>query len=253
MASVSAIESFLDDTLSVERYDDASYNGLQVQGRITEIRRLVTGVTASAALIEKAAEAQAQAVLVHHGLFWKGQPPMLRGGMAQRAAVLFENQMSLLAYHLPIDAHPKMGNNAQMATLLGLEKPTPWGDYHGNAIGQLGRFAAPLAYDTVLKKIENMVGKKILHLGGGPRQIQTVALVSGGGSSLALQAARDGADLFLTGEPTEYCMHIAAEERMHIVAAGHHNTEIFGVRAVGDLLAAELDLEVTFIDVPNPV
>jgi dinuclear metal center YbgI/SA1388 family protein len=252
MANLYEIESFLDRELRALDFDDASFNGLQVAAGPVEVERVATGVTASAALIAAAIEQDAQLILTHHGLFWRGQSPAIRGGMAKRVAPLITNGVSLAAYHLPIDAHPELGNNAVMARKLGLSNPQPWGRYHGASIGQAGDIT-PAPVEQVIARIEEMVEKPSLHLGGGPNEVRRVAIVSGGGASLALQAARQGFDLFLTGEPTEQCMHIAEEESIHIVAAGHHNTETFGVQAVGDMLAEHLGVDVRHIDIPNPV
>ena len=252
MVNIYELEAHLDSVLSSSIYDDKSYNGLQVEGGRKNVKKLATGVTASLALIEKAANEGVDTILVHHGLFWKGQPPVLRGGLGARVRSLMDNDLSLLAYHLPIDAHPKLGNNGIIAKGLGLKDVTPWGDYNGSAIGVRGQLSS-CPIETLIQKVEKLVGRDVLHFKGGPKNIKTVSIVSGGASSLALSAARSSIDVFITGEPSEPCMHTAAEEKIHILAAGHHHTETFGVQAVGDHIGKEFGFDVQHINIPNPV
>ncbi len=252
LPTIADLAKHLDDILNASHFDDRSCNGIQVESGRMEVRRLATGVTASLALIEKAAEAEADTILAHHGLFWKGQDPVLIGGLGARVRRLFEEKMNLLAYHLPIDAHPVLGNNAVLADKLNLTEKKPWGDYNGSMIGISGRLS-PRPVETFLKSVESVVGGEVLHFTGGPDVVESVAVVSGGASGLGVSAARSGFHVFITGEPSEPCMHIAAEERIHIFAAGHHNTETFGVQAVGNHLAKEFGLEVFHINIPNPV
>ncbi|MCD6500189.1 MAG: Nif3-like dinuclear metal center hexameric protein [Deltaproteobacteria bacterium] len=247
-----AIAQYCQELLKPEEFDDASYNGLQVEGR-DDVHRVAWTVTASAACLNKAATLQADLVCAHHGIFWKGQSPLVRGGMRKRLQVLLEHNMNLLAYHLPLDAHQTLGNNAVMAQRLGLVDRTAWGRYHGRTIGAAGRFPQPRPVKEVEQLIEHLVGRSVLHLEGGPTAIERVALVSGSAASMALEAARDGFDLFLTGEPSEAATHVAAEEGIHIIAAGHHATEVFGVRALAEHLGAHFDLEILSCDIPGPV
>lgn len=252
MPTIEVLKKYLDDVLCTADFEDQSYNGIQVESGDKEVRRLATGVTASLALIERASQAGADTILVHHGLFWKGQDPMLIGGLGARVRHIIDGKMNLLAYHLPIDAHPELGNNAVLAKKLNLMETKPWGDYKGSKIGVCGQLS-PCPVETFLKKVESVAGGRVLHFTGGPDVVESAAIVSGGASSLGVSAARSGFHVFITGEPSEPCMHIAAEEQIHIFAAGHHNTETFGVRAVGDRISKEFDLEVVHINIPNPV
>lgn len=252
MISPLELENYLDSLLDVHSYKDASYNGIQVQGIRQEIRRLATGVTASSALLAAAGKADVDAVLTHHGLFWQGQDPRIRGGFASRIRHLVKNDMTLLAYHLPIDGHHELGNNSVLAKELSLEDTCPWGDYHGATIGVLGS-CPKVEIGDLVRQLSDTVGREVLHLPGGPEKVERVAIVSGGAAGMALAAARDGAEVFITGEPSEPSMHVAAEEGIHILAAGHHHTETFGVQAVGDHLSKELGIDVLHIDLPNPV
>lgn len=252
MATLRELEEVCDALLEAGAFADASYNGIQVDTD-RPVGTLATGVTASAAFIREAAAAGADAALVHHGLFWAGQPPVLRGGMLKRIRHLLQNDMGLLAYHLPLDAHAEVGNNACLGRALGLDRLAPWGESGGRAIGVRGELPRELPLCEMVTRIEQTVGREVLAFEGGPHPVRHVAVVSGGAAGMALQAAREGLDLFVTGEPSEPSMHIAAEEGIHFVAAGHHATETLGVRALGDALARELDLEVVHLDLDNPV
>lgn len=252
MTTLLQLEACCNELLESHRFTDASYNGIQVD-TATPITRLATGVTASEALLRAAADAGAQAVLAHHGMFWVGQSPVLRGHLHRRVSALMQAGVGLLAYHLPLDAHPTLGNNAQLAAQLGLTDCVPWGDYKGAAIGIGGALDPPQDVAALVQRIEQLVGRAALHLPGGPDQVARVAVVSGGGAMMAMDAARHGYHLLLTGEPTESTMHFAAEEGVHVVAAGHHATERPGVRALGDHLAQQWGLQVVHLDIPNPV
>jgi len=252
LITLNDLEEACDTLLDARGFADTSYNGVQVDAR-GEVTLLATGVTASVAFIEAAVRARADALLVHHGIFWAGQSPVLRGGMLARVRPLLEHGVGLLAYHLPLDAHPTLGNNARLARALGLERVGPWGEVKGRAIGARGEFTPPLPLDEVVARVQEAVGREALVFPGGDRPVRRVAVVSGGAAGMALQAAREGFDLFLTGEAAEPSLHIAREEGIHFVAAGHHATETLGVRALGDALGEALGLEVVHIDLPNPV
>lgn len=251
MVFLREIESFCDELLHAKSFDDSAVNGIQVDTH-RPVKSLVMGVTASAALVEQAVEAGADVVLAHHGLFWAGQSPALRSGLLKRVSPLLKHDIGLLAYHLPLDASIDVGNNAMLGRGLGLTELNPWGRYRGTAIGVSG-LLPPTPFDQVLQRIVELAGRPVLHLPGGPEIIRKVAVVSGGAASMALEAGRDGFDLFLTGEPSETSMHIAAEEKIHIVAAGHHATETLGVQELGRLLAQKFGIAARFMDLPNPV
>ena len=246
-----ALSQYLATFLKVDDYPDYCPNGLQVEGR-PEINRLVTGVSASVELFERAVAEQADAVIVHHGVIWKAARPVYRGGYRERIRLLLQNDMSLFAYHLPLDAHPQVGNNAQLSLLLELKNVKPFGDYEGKTIGMRGSLEE-LPVEEFMTRVENVVGRKPLVFPYGPRIIRTVGIISGGAQRDIEQAVTCGLDVFVTGEVSEPTLHYAKEEKIHFVSAGHYATEKFGVKALGKHLAERFDLEATFIDLPNPV
>lgn len=242
---------YLDDYLDSGGADFGP-NGLQVEGR-TEIRKLVTGVSACRELFERAAAAGADAVLVHHGIFWNGASPLLVGSHFQRVAALIGAGMSLFAYHLPLDRHPELGNNALAARSLGLDDLEPFGEYQGQPIGCRGRFPVPLSIDEVVARCEGLFGQPALAFREGPAQVGTLGIISGGAQREFHQAIAAGLDAYLTGEASEWVMNVARESRVHYLACGHYATERLGVRALGEHLAGHFGIAVEFVDVPNPV
>ncbi|WP_294945483.1 Nif3-like dinuclear metal center hexameric protein [Sulfurivirga sp.] len=239
---------YCDQLLNAPAFKDYAPNGLQVEGR-REIRRIVTGVTACQALLEEAVRREADAVLVHHGYFWKGEPAPLTGMKGRRVRTLMAHDLNLIAYHLPLDAHPELGNNAQLGKLWGLEDITPEAD----SLLRLGRLSEPRPVEDFIRRVAETLGRAPLHLPGGPEQVQTVAWCSGAAQKMLPQAAAWGADLYVSGEVSEQTAHEARELDVHYLAAGHHATERVGVRALGEHLAERFDLEVSFVDIDNPV
>ncbi len=251
--SLQEIIAALDELLEPQRFEDYAPNGLQVPGP-AEITTVVTGVSASAELFERAAECGADLVLVHHGLFWKGAPLALSDAAARRLRLLFDHGMALAAYHLPLDGHPAVGNNALLAAALGCERHEPFAAHAGATIGVAGHFAGDgIAPDALLARVGEACGREPLAFTAGPERIRTIGIVSGAGSGYLGDAIAAGHDAFLTGEPIERVMVQAQEERIHFVAAGHYATETLGVRRLGDLLAERFGLEHAFVDVPNPI
>ncbi|MEC5342125.1 type 2 GTP cyclohydrolase I [Brenneria populi] len=243
----SELEKLINQKLNVESFQDYAPNGLQVEGR-RDVRRIVTGVTASQALLDAAVEHQADAVLVHHGYFWKNEAPIVVGMKRNRLKTLLINDINLYGYHLPLDAHPQLGNNAQLAALLeidvlGMIEPlVPYGE-----------LSQTLSGDALRQRLENRLGRAVLHCGdNAPRQIRRIAWCTGGGQGFIELAARFGVDAFITGEVSEQTIHIAREMGLHFFAAGHHATERGGIHALGEWLAQEHGFDVTFIDIPNP-
>lgn len=239
-----------DRLLQPELFQDYCPNGLQVEGR-PQVRRLVSGVTASLALLEAALEDGADAILVHHGYFWKNEPSRVVGIKRRRLRLLLENEISLLAYHLPLDAHSQLGNNAQLAAQLGIAI-TGGLQAVAHPIGNVGELAEPLSLQAFADRVEQRLGRTPLVVSGGMQPIRTIAWCSGGAQSYIEQAAECGVDAFLTGEVSEQTVHLARELGLHFIAAGHHATERYGAPAVGWHLAAELDIEHRFIDIDNP-
>ncbi|MEM7048053.1 MAG: Nif3-like dinuclear metal center hexameric protein [Acidobacteriota bacterium] len=238
--------------LEADQGRDYGPNGLQVQGA-REIRKVVTGVSASRELFERAADAGAQAVLVHHGLFWDGMPSQLTGVMHGRVAALMRADLNLIAYHLPLDRHGEVGNNVLAAQALGLAELEPFAVNLGFPIGYRGRFTAPLPFSELLARCAQLFGQQPLAQGSGPEQISTVGIVSGGAQKDIYQAIAAGLDVFITGEISEWVMNLAREAGIHYLSVGHHASEVLGIKALGEWVAERFGIEVEYIDVPNPV
>jgi dinuclear metal center YbgI/SA1388 family protein len=252
MAQITDILSMLDTLLRPGDYDDLGPNGLQVPG-VAEVTRVVTGVSARRELHERAVELGAELVLVHHGLFWKFHPTGLTPLLAERLRPLFKHDINLVGYHLPLDAHPEVGNNALLAKALGCEDRQPFGDYKGRAIGCRGRFPEPLSAQDLGARVRAATGREPLLLGNLDQDIRTIGIVSGSAADTLHEAAALGLDAFLTGEPREHITADAEELAMTFVAAGHYATETFGVRALGELLSDRFGVEHVFVELSNPV
>jgi dinuclear metal center YbgI/SA1388 family protein len=253
MAQITDIIRTLDELLSPGDFRDLGPNGLQVPGT-QEVTKVVTAVTARRELSERAVELGAQLVLVHHGLFWDFHPTGLTPLLAERLRPLFKHDINLAAYHLPLDAHPELGNNALLARALGCVDRQPFGVYKGTAIGVRGRFDGEgLTPAELHERVRVATDREPLLLGDGPERIRTIGIISGSAADSLGEAVAAGLDAFLTGEPREHITAEAAEHRVHFVAAGHYATETFGVKALGDLLADRFGVEHCFVDLPNPV
>ena len=248
MAQRSAIESAMNSLLEVGRFHDYGPNGLQVEGR-AEVRRLVCGVTASRALIEAALADGADAILVHHGLFWRGHDGRATGWLKARLAPLLAADVSLFAYHLPLDAHPELGNNAQLGRLLGLEAEARFGEQE---LGFVGTSPQPLALAALAQRVEAALGRVPLVLPGDGRALSRIAWCTGGAQGYFESAIAAGADVYLTGEVSEPQAHLARETGVAFVACGHHASERYGVQALARHVAAQFGLEQRFIDIDNP-
>lgn len=244
----------LDRLLEASAFRDYGPNGLQVPGR-TDVQTIVTGVSAHAALFERAAAEGADLVLVHHGLFWKGGPLEITRAQYRRLRILFEHDMALAAYHLPLDGHPEHGNNALIAEGLGAGEREPFAFHDGRAIGVRARFAGDgLALGELVGRVRELVGgREPVVIPAGPERVRTLGIVSGGGTDYLGDAIALGLDAFLTGEPLERAFGAAQDDDITFIAAGHHATETFGVRRLGELLAAEFGVRHVFVDVPNPI
>jgi dinuclear metal center YbgI/SA1388 family protein len=244
--------AFLDDLLDSQGRPDYGPNGLQVPGA-EEVELVVTGVSAHRELFEQAAAAGAQLVLCHHGMFWGEEAGPITEQLKARLKLLFDNDISLAAYHLPLDAHPEVGNNALICEGLGLERQAPFGEAKGAPIGWVGTAADPLSIDELVERSAALFGSPPLVFDSGPAEIRRVGIVSGGGSSILDEAIALGLDAFVTGEPTEHVMADAREGGIHFLAGGHYASETFGIRRLGDLLAERFDVEHRFVEVPNPI
>ncbi|MCG8314420.1 MAG: Nif3-like dinuclear metal center hexameric protein [Pseudomonadales bacterium] len=246
------IETALKGLLQPEFFKDYAPNGLQVQGK-EEIQRIVSGVTACQALLDQAVKQQADAILVHHGYFWKGESPVLAGMKYQRIKTLMDNDINLFAYHLPLDAHPELGNNAQLAKVLGIEVTGPLEIDNPRSIGNEGVLTESQSGEVFAKRISSTLGRQVLHVAGSDRPVKRVAWCTGGAQGYIEKAISLGVDAYITGEASEQTTHLAREHGIHFYAAGHHATERFGANAVGSWLAENFDIEHSFIDIDNPV
>ncbi|MDD5392495.1 MAG: Nif3-like dinuclear metal center hexameric protein [Thiothrix sp.] len=246
------LESYLNKLLNVAKFRDYGPNGLQVEGR-AEVRRIVTGVTASQALLDAAVELDADAVLVHHGYFWKNESPVIRGMKKQRLAALLKHDINLFGYHLPLDAHPELGNNAQLGKLLGILNEGVMDERELQGVGNIGSLPAPLSLETFGQQVEAVLGRKPLLVAGGEHPIRRIAWCTGGAQSYIQQAFELGADAYLSGEVSEHTVHSARENGIHYISAGHHATERYGIKALGEHLAGQFGLDTIFLDLDNPV
>jgi dinuclear metal center YbgI/SA1388 family protein len=240
---------YCDRLLEVERFDDYCPNGLQVEAGV-RVLRLVTGVTASQALVDAAVAAGADALLVHHGYFWRGEPPAIRGMKARRIGALMRHGVSLLAYHLPLDAHPELGNNAQLARVLGIVPAEAAAD--GQGMLWRGTLESALSLDDLAARVRSALGRAPLAVAGGDRPVRRLAWCTGAAQGYIDQAAGLGVDAYLSGEISEQTVHQARELGLHYLAAGHHATERYGVRALGAHLAERFGIEHRNLDIDNP-
>ncbi len=248
MVTVDHLVKFLDDYLQPQNFTDYCPNGLQVQGK-TEVARMVTGVTANRALIEKAIDAKADAILVHHGLFWKGQSLAITGLQYQKICALIKHDINLIAYHLPLDAHPSIGNNAQLGKMLSI-KHIKWLDVDQNpGLMGLGQLAQPLAPKDFMAIMAVKLNREPMLLGSPPERIQTVAWCTGGAHQYLPLAIEKGVDAYITGEYSLPMAELAMEAGVALISAGHHATERGGVQALGQSLADQFNLNVDFIDI----
>ncbi|ADB52804.1 Nif3-like dinuclear metal center hexameric protein [Conexibacter woesei] len=252
MTALAEIMTWLDDLLEPGAFKDFGPNGLQVPGR-EQVVTVVTGVSAHVELLERAIAEDADLLLVHHGLIWDFQSRRLHRRQARRLRLALEAELNLVMYHLPLDAHPEVGNNALLAGALGADAHEAWGRSRGRPLGRMATFAEPVPIAELLARVTRVTDREPLAFTDGPAAVRRLAIMSGGSATEFSSAIEAGADAFLTGEPAEHVMADAAEAGVHFIAAGHHATERFGARRVGELLAERFGVRHTFIDVPNPV
>lgn len=243
---------YLDTLLESRGAEDYGPNGLQVEGRDL-VETLVVGVSACRELHERAIQCGADAILVHHGLFWRSVPVRLTGWFLRRVEPLVRHGVSLFAYHLPLDRHSRLGNNAVAMQAFGVENAIPFAPHFGKEVGLSGSLAEPRTPREFAADCQRVFDQEPLHLGAGPPLIRTIGVVSGGGQTELYAAIDAGLDAFVTGEVSEWVTNVAREAGIHYFAAGHYATERLGVRALGDHLAERFSLRVEFVDVPNPV
>ncbi|HHJ14766.1 MAG TPA: Nif3-like dinuclear metal center hexameric protein [Gammaproteobacteria bacterium] len=253
MLTTQELVNYCGELLDVDRFCDYCPNGLQVEGR-SEVRRIISGVSASQALIEAAVETGADLLLVHHGYFWKGENATVTGPKRTRLKTLLTHDINLLVYHLPLDAHPQLGNNAVLGRDLGLEVRARFADRPGGPeLACEGCLDAPVAPDELAGRLSRVLGRDPLRVGDGPAAIRRVGWCTGAAQSYLEAAARHGLDAFISGEISESTVHLAREYGIHYFAAGHHATERGGPRALGEHLAQRFGLSHQFVDIANPV
>lgn len=249
--STTELITALDEYLDAASISDYCPNGLQVQGR-PQIRRIVSGVTASQALIDAAIERETDAILVHHGYFWKGENPVLTGMKQRRIKSLLQHDINLIAYHLPLDIHAEVGNNAQLAKRLGLTVTGPLQAGNPRSVGLIGELAQPLSSAEFAAVIDRALQRTPMVIDAG-KPIRTVGWCTGGAQSYIEHAIAAGVDAFITGEISEHSTHSALENGITYFAAGHHATERYGVQALGEWLATRFGIEHEYVECPNPV
>jgi dinuclear metal center YbgI/SA1388 family protein len=247
LADRDAILAFADELLELESYPDYGPMGLQVAG-VREVERIACGVSASLELFERTAEAGAQLLLVHHGLLWDRDSRVIDDARRRRLKALLDPGITLAAYHLALDAHPEVGNNALLARELGVEPAERFAE-----IGFGGPLAEPASVDEFAARVREALGSEPVVFAHGPDRIERAAVITGGAGRYLADAAREGYDLFLTGEPEEPSLHTARELGIHFVAGGHYATERIGIQALARRLAEQFALDWQFIDLPNPV
>ncbi|PSW45550.1 Nif3-like dinuclear metal center hexameric protein [Photobacterium leiognathi] len=248
-----ALEAVLNEFLSPHLIKDYCPNGLQVEGK-TEVKKIITGVTACQALIDRAVEEKADALLVHHGFFWKGEPAEIRGMKYRRIKALIENGINLYAYHLPLDVHTQVGNNVQLAQRLGLGITGGLELGNPRSVAIYGELEQAISGEDFAARIAMALQREPLHIApNSPDLIKKVGWCTGGGQDYIELAAQQGCDAFISGEVSERTTHTARELGIHYFAAGHHATERYGVKALGEWLAQEHGFDINFIDIDNPV
>lgn len=244
--------SYCDALLQSRTISDYCPNGLQVEGR-PRVRRILCGVTACQALLDEAVAWQADLILVHHGYFWKGEDSRIRGIKKRRLATLLQQDISLLAYHLPLDVHPLYGNNVQLAARLGLEIDGPLEPDNPRSVGLFGHLQEPLSLTQFAARVAAVLGREPVCIEGGEQLIKHLGWCTGAAQGYIEQAAELGLDAYVSGEISEPTVHSAREHGVHYIAAGHHATERYGVQALGEHLADRFGLEWRFADMNNPV
>ncbi|MCF6253703.1 MAG: Nif3-like dinuclear metal center hexameric protein [Thiomicrorhabdus sp.] len=243
----SELVRYINNFLEIDQYKDYAPNGLQVEGG-EEINTIVTGVTACQALIDEAIKVKADAILVHHGYFWKNESPVITGIKQKRIKSLLVNDINLLGYHLPLDGHVEVGNNAQLGKLWQLTDITP-----EPGLLRLGTLQTAMSMEMFKRLVSDTLGREALHLPGGEARVKTIAWCSGGAQQYISQAAEWGAGVYISGEVSEQTTHLAKELGIHYLAAGHHATESLGVQRLGEHLSERFGLVHRHIDIENPV
>ena len=251
MASLEELTEYINTFLQIDRFKDYCPNGLQVEGK-SEVHSVVTGVTASQALIDLACEKNADAILVHHGYFWRNEDARIVGIKRKRIAALLQNDISLLAYHLPLDAHPQLGNNAQLGQLLGIQIDGELSSSMNTVCGSYGHLESSIKAEAFKNMMDSLLQRESTHIHAGSSDITTIGWCTGAGQGFIDVAIKHNLDAYISGEISEATTHLAREAGIHYFAAGHHATERYGVQALAEHLSKQFGIEHEFVDVDNP-
>lgn len=253
MVKRNKLTEFLNNYLKIDKFEDTSSNGLQVVGK-EKVKKVVLGVSASLEFFQKAVKEKTDLIIVHHGIFWSFMKFRADLVLKKRLKILFDNNITLLGYHLPLDAHPKIGNNAQIAKKLGVKITEKFGEHKGQSVGFKGELKKAENFKDLVKRVNRVFETKSWYLQGGKSRVKTLAFVSGGGSRLTPEAIDKKVDVYLTGETQESLPALIKESGINYIAAGHYNSEKFGIKALGKIIKKEFpSLEIKFIDIPNPL
>lgn len=252
MVELKQLLAWCDSTLNVNQFKDYCPNGLQIEGK-SVVKKIMTAVTASQQAIDAAIAAQADALLVHHGYFWKGEAAPLTGIKGQRIKKLMQHDISLIAYHLPLDAHPQLGNNAALADLLGIHITGALDPSEKQPIGNVGELSQPMSVAELQQHLSQQLGREPLHLAGAQTQIKKIGFCTGAAQDFLIKAADLNCDAYISGEVSERTYHDARELGIHYFACGHHATERGGVQRLGQAIAGQFAIAVQFVDFDNPV
>lgn len=254
MARRDKIVKFIDKYLEIEKFEDKSVNGLQITGK-EEVNKIALGVSASLALFEEAVKKGFDMIIVHHGLLWEGKDLRIDELRKKRLQFLFNKNISLLCYHLPLDGHPAIGNSVQILKKLNLGKKEEFGKYGGKFVGVVGELKQKTLLKEFVKVVNKLFNCQSMVLNFGPKIVKTVGIISGGGGGASdmIEAFKHKCDVYLTGEPFESGYQMAREAKINVIAPGHYNTEQFGVQALGKLLEKKFKVKTEFIDIPNPL
>lgn len=243
--------NFINNELASKSFEDDSHNGLQVEGK-KDIKSVLLSVSASLQLIKKAVDLKVDAIIVHHGLLW-GKQQRITGVYAEKIRLLLENGINFFAWHLPLDAHRKLGNNINIIKLFPVSKIEPFGQYKKSKIGFKAKLKKSIPCEKIFTVIKEKINPKALILPFGADRIKKIAVISGGGQGMFSQAVTEKVDLYITGEASEQCYEIAREEKIHFVAAGHYASEKFAIKALEKIIARKFKLKTFFYDSKNPI
>lgn len=252
MANLHEITAWCDNTLKSAEFKDYCPNGIQIEGK-TEVKKILCAVSASQRAVDAAIEQGADVLLVHHGYFWKGEPAPLTGMKGKRVKALMQHDITLLAYHLPLDAHPTLGNNRAIADILDIQITGPLDPAERHPIGNIGMLSAPLSTDEFSQLIENRLGFKATHLPGKSDKIHSIGFCTGGAQDFIHKAHAQGCDAYISGEVSERTTYEAEELGIHYFACGHHATERYGVQRLAQAIVQQFEIECSYFELNNPI